>query len=122
MAMTNDLALTVYAVSPGGNDFGGDRDIRVGQTNPVKCQFQIPLANEVPRFFVRLEASPQVTPSREYYVAELLQAAQVADDRITNAGSRGGKTWFVESAVEKRPGGHENVLCPCTSLEPQKHK
>jgi hypothetical protein len=120
--MTNDLALTVYSVSPGGNHFGGNRDIRVGQTNPVKCQLKIPFAKEVPRFFVRLEVSPQVTPAGEYYVAEFLQTAQMANDRITDAGSRGGKIWFVESAMEKRPGRHEDVLCPCTSLEPQKHK
>jgi hypothetical protein len=75
MAMTNDLALAVHPVSSGGNDFGGHRDIRVGQANPVKCQFQIPLAKEVPRFLVRLEVPPQITSAGKYDVAELLQTA-----------------------------------------------
>jgi len=95
VAVADDVPLSVHTETPSGDDFNWNGDYRVFETDAVKFQLQITLANEMSRFFIGFEVSCEVASAREDCVSELVQTPQLADNWVTNRGSCRGKTWLV---------------------------
>jgi hypothetical protein len=87
VASADDVSVTIDFVSLGSDDFAGNGDIRIGETNAVEFQLEIALTDEVSGFFVRLEMASEVASPRKNILSEFPEAVQVADHRVANIGS-----------------------------------
>src|ERR1700752_362904 len=122
MAAAHDIALTVYLIAMRHDDFAGNWDICVGQADPVKLDLQIPLSEEMPRFRGRFQVTLQVAISGEDRSPKLLKTAEVAQNRVADVISGRGEIGFVQGAVEKRSGRHNDSLSAYARLAQKKTK
>jgi hypothetical protein len=84
MAMAHDVPLPIDPETPSGNNLGRNGDYRAFETDAVKFQLQITLANEMSRFFIGFDVSRQIASARKDNVFEPLKAAaQVTENGVT---------------------------------------
>jgi hypothetical protein len=87
MASAHDVPVTIHFVTLGGDDFAGNGNIRIGESDAVEFQLEIAFTNKVSGLLVRLKVSSQVASPGKNILSKFPEAAQVADHRVTNFGS-----------------------------------
>lgn len=88
VAVAHDIAFPIDLESMRQNDLARDGHICAGQADAVKLNLQESLSEKVTGFLSCFEMALQVAASRKDGSSELLQAAEMAQDRVTHR--RGG--------------------------------
>src|SRR5215469_7095662 len=120
MPFAIDGTSLVDLVSASGNDFRVERQIAAGHTDAIKLQFQISLAKEVTRILGGFEVSDEVASTRERLLAEFSNTAEMTENGISNINGGRGKIGFVQRALQKSAGGHDNIACAGAESESKK--
>jgi hypothetical protein len=86
VAMAYDVSLTIHFVSLSSDDFAGNGDIGVGETDAVEFQLERAFTDKVSGLLLRLKVSAEIAAPGKNILSEFPKGAQVADDRVTNIG------------------------------------
>ena len=89
--------------------FGLQRKIAAGQADAIELQLQVALAPEVAGILGRLEMADQVASAGKGLLAELGDAAQMAEHGIADVGRGGGEVGFIEGTLQKSTGGQDDI-------------
>jgi hypothetical protein len=119
MAVTHDIALTVYPISVRHNYFAGNSHICVGQDDPVKLDLQIPLSEEVPRFLSCFQVALQIAVPWEDRSPKLLKIAEVAQNRVSDVRRNWVRPGYSAEAFRQAQRFPERV-CPSGTEEKDK--
>src|SRR5260370_36780883 len=107
--MANDLSLAVHVEMSHGYYLGSQWNVGRRQTDSVKCQLQIALANEVAGLLGAFQASEQIGAAREDRLARLLHVARITKKRIPHADGGGGQLAPAQRTRHERSRGHADV-------------
>src|SRR5260370_34960901 len=93
--MANDLPLAVHVEMSHGYYLGSQWNVGRRQTDSVKCQLQIALANEVAGLLGAFQVSDQIGAAWEDRLAKLLHVGRLNKKRTPPAAGGGRKLGFV---------------------------